>query len=419
MAVGITVDTLLEFAQSFQDEGEKGHFYEQLSVAKNRELMLRRLTDTIISKWYAGVENDYRNHPLSEEELKEAGNYEDVYRSGKKIEHVYGTTLIGALWMPEYLILVQQGDGTCQVFYENGTAGCPIPKDDRCEQNITTSMCSEDVVQGIRSCAIDLRKNMVRACYLGSDGVEDSYRDEEGLENFYRQLLCRLLENGREGFEDFLFKEMPFLTKNGSGDDVSIAGIVNLSGLSRYLDLHQFYGKIKLYSLKAEYKDCCEALISMERKHERLLGNWNRVKAEIEHFDKKEIQLNIQEKEIYPKLGRMIDSFGKIERQGMETSKKSWITLSPKAKGRETQEKGSQNQKKEQARDDIYKQCLQVVRLIEDRKENEKKRNAGYGKRENAQAEYEEYDAEYKKKQRKKEELERCLERNPAIGDGK
>ena len=53
---------------------------------------------------------------VSEDDLSEAGIYSETYRQGQRLEHLYGTTLIAALMVSKYLILIQQGDGRCDVF---------------------------------------------------------------------------------------------------------------------------------------------------------------------------------------------------------------------------------------------------------------------------------------------------------------
>ena len=181
-AVEIAVNCLKEFAEYFIDAKEKEEdteFLGQLTYAKGRERLVKQLTDSIIFKWYDEIRQELETEPITEEELQRAGAYSGVYQSGERLVHLYGTTLIAALWMEDYLILLQQGDGRCEVFFDDGSVEQPIPWDERCFQNVTTSMCDEDVLISIRHCVLDLKDRNVIACYLGSDGIEDSYLDME------------------------------------------------------------------------------------------------------------------------------------------------------------------------------------------------------------------------------------------------
>lgn len=283
-AVEITGECLMDFARGVMDgqtmEGYKS-LGEELKAEKygkrslipeekngKRSRILETLTNTIISRWYAFVNEDITRNPLTEEEMSQGGQYEEDYRAGNKLAHVYGTTLIGALMLPDYLILIQQGDGRCDVFYEDGSVEQPIPWDDKCHENITTSMCDEDVAEGIRSCVLDLKERKAIACYLGSDGVEDSYRNMEGTHMFYQNLTCELVQRGTEEFGAYLEEMLPGFSRTGSGDDVSVGGIVDLERIGDYVLL--FQKEVERYNLSEELARYESRKISMSRKHEIL-----------------------------------------------------------------------------------------------------------------------------------------------------
>ena len=71
-----------------------------------------------------------------------------------------------ALMVSKYLILIQQGDGRCDVFYKDGSVDQPIPWDERCKGSTTTSMCDTDAFASIRSAVIDTEERGVVACYI-------------------------------------------------------------------------------------------------------------------------------------------------------------------------------------------------------------------------------------------------------------
>ena len=83
--------------------------------------------------------------------------------------------------------MIQQGDGRCILFDENGDVSQPIPWDNRCESNVTTSMCDNDVFTSIRHKIIDLDQNPISACFVCSDGIEDSFIGMEGTYAFFRK----------------------------------------------------------------------------------------------------------------------------------------------------------------------------------------------------------------------------------------
>lgn len=235
---------------------------------RDKDILIKKLTDTIVFRWKETVLGHLLANPFTKEELEFADYYAEEYRQNKEIEHAYGTTLIAALQVGDFLILIQQGDGRCDVFYRDGSVDQPIPWDENCHNNVTTSMCDLDANEEIRSIVLNWKERGIIACYLGTDGVEDSYRDMEGTHIFYQKLSCYIVENGSENFEIYLENALPEFSKRGSGDDVSVAGIVDLSGIAK---LAKFYEReIEKYDVSNLMQQYASKKISMKRKYKIL-----------------------------------------------------------------------------------------------------------------------------------------------------
>ena len=269
-AVDVALKCLREFADCWCVE--LGAFRDAMQSPRERTAIITNLTNTIVSRWYDKIHFDMEEdqNPLTEEELASAGQMAEKYKNGDRVEHIYGTTLIAAIRLIDYLILIQQGDGRCDVFYADGRVDQPIPWDDRCHENVTTSMCDTDVAVSIRNCVIDLLETPVAACYLGSDGIEDSYRgndntNQEGTHFFYRDLSCDLADKEFSDFEDDLASKLSNLSREGSADDMSVAGIVDPMFVRRLLP--EFRRSVKNYRLAEDRLVYEEKLASMERKH--------------------------------------------------------------------------------------------------------------------------------------------------------
>ncbi|MGN0465517.1 MAG: protein phosphatase 2C domain-containing protein [Lachnospiraceae bacterium] len=312
--VEIVLEDFKEFARTMLEEkGQTDSFfgiYEQFAILKYQRQMMKNLTDSIISKWKKAVRNHLNSNSLSEEEIEKSGEfYAEQYRRGEHLEHLYGTTVIAALKLPDYLVLIQQGDGRCDVFYEDNTVDQPIPWDPRCHENITTSMCDVDVLQSIRSKVILLKEKSVIACYMGSDGVEDSYIDSsldkddkhymEGTHMFYRDITCRLLdcyeklpskEGCKTALEEALRKWLPDFSKTGSGDDVSVSGIVDLEKVKKFKK--DFETSVERYYLQDELRQWEERLGSMERKYRILEERSENIRKQENQLKKEENKLN-------------------------------------------------------------------------------------------------------------------------------
>lgn len=280
--VDIAKNALIDFAELILDENGdlKPEYVADMESPTQRKYRIKQITDIIVSKWYQAISDDLSNDPLTEEDFEKVGDWSDAYRSGKRLEHIYGATLIAALRIKDYMILIQQGDGRCDVFYADATVDQPIPWDDRCHENVTTSMCDDDVATSFRHCIINLVENNVIACYVGSDGVEDSFRSMEGTHSFYRKITVDLFEKGTNDLEGYLAEFLPSFSESGSGDDVSIAGIVDIDAVEPYIDT--FRTNSKRYDITEEIYSLEQRYNSMQRKHSILKKRAEEAKKALE-----------------------------------------------------------------------------------------------------------------------------------------
>lgn len=228
-----------EMEKFCQDIRENAWESRLLSAGKESDTLVRQLITSIVAKWIKTVNEDFESAPLTDEERAGCSKYIDRYDRGERLEHIYGTTLIAALLTDRYLLMIQQGDGRCVVFGPDGTVGQPIPWDDKCFANVTTSLCDEDAIQRFRFRVIDLNEATPIACLAGSDGVEDSFPSMDMMYVFYRDLLVYASENGTEALNEHLAEILPEFSRTGSGDDVTICGFVDSDQVSDCVPVFQ------------------------------------------------------------------------------------------------------------------------------------------------------------------------------------
>ena len=179
---------------------------------KNPGTALEALEKSIITLWYEKIAENIRGDPLSSG--VNSGDYSP-----------YGTTLLAAAMTEYYWFAVQIGDGKC-VCLREGSSIQPVPWDEKCFLNRTTSLCDENAASLFRHY---YSETLPDAIFLGSDGIDDSFpinKNEEHLERFYKSVYNNFKSEGRQNGEIQLRDMLPLLTKKGSGDDVSIAGII-------------------------------------------------------------------------------------------------------------------------------------------------------------------------------------------------
>ncbi len=209
-----------------------------LNVEKKRRKLFSMLWRNIVSLWYDKVANDYIKNPFMENELKnipeELSDYRQYYKDGNFLV-AYGTTLLFFVISREFAFGIQIGDGKCVIVADDGSAYSPIPDDPMCNGNFTSSMCQEDANNASRFCYFE-KNSIPPAVFIGTDGVDKSCWNDEQLYDLYRELAIKFAEKGFEETDKYLESFLPQISENGVGDDISCAGILNISALKKCIE---------------------------------------------------------------------------------------------------------------------------------------------------------------------------------------
>jgi hypothetical protein len=184
------------------------------SPLRDPYVLLSALEKSIVAAWYEKIVHDIKKDPF------------EAITNGIGILEPYGTTLIAAAVTEHYWFAIHIGDGKCVVINEDNEAYQPVPWDERCFLTQTTSLCDEaagDLFRHFYS------ETLPSAVFLGSDGIDDSFpvnENEKHLARFYLSIYENFVREGLRNGEAQLREMLPRFTKKGSGDDVSIAGII-------------------------------------------------------------------------------------------------------------------------------------------------------------------------------------------------
>jgi len=190
------------------------HCIKEFIMLKNAPLsepaaLLTALEKSIIAGWQERIACDIKAYPVEGDVLSP-----------------YGTTLLAAAFTPHYWFAIHIGDGKCVVIDRDKEVTQPVPWDERCFLNRTTSLCDEDAGSLFRHY---YSETLPRAVFLGSDGIDDSFpvnENEKHLARFCLSVYDNFVREGLKNGETQLRAMLPLFTKKGSGDDVSIAGII-------------------------------------------------------------------------------------------------------------------------------------------------------------------------------------------------
>ena len=115
--------------------------------------------------------------------------------SERRADKAYGCTLIAYVVTEKFSFGMQIGDGKCVVIDKNGTFSEPIPWDENCQMNVTTSICDSNAADEFRFFVTEEKPSAV---FCGSDGIDDSYANVEEMYALYRSIIKIFIEYGSD-----------------------------------------------------------------------------------------------------------------------------------------------------------------------------------------------------------------------------
>jgi len=219
-----TMEAIHQFMKSRFAKNQQGGKVIDTLLA-NPESFMNQLVSNIIFRWRECVASNFALGKFTEQETAKL--------SAKELAAIeeedgwitaYGTTLIAVVQAKTFWFGLQIGDGKCVAVDDMGRYSQPIPWDEKCFLNVTTSLCDTQAITRFRN--YFAKDKLPVAIFVGSDGVDDTFGTDEALHDFYRTVLKLFIENGMEKGKDELQTYLPTLSSKGSQDDISIAGIL-------------------------------------------------------------------------------------------------------------------------------------------------------------------------------------------------
>ena len=253
--VDITKHSVKSFVETISEQNESvfvGQPFTQYikengtdyQVKSKEHKMLMWLFSSIISQWNAtiakhAIENDLTEWELSHVDEKYREEFlKKRYDPEATFEKTYGCTLMAYVQTPNYWFAFQIGDGKLvrmNIINELLYCDQPVPWDNKCFLNKTTSICDSNALEEFRYC-YQGDGIFPTAMFLGSDGMDDSYGDGERLYVFYANLFKQIAKSGKQEAYNVLKRSLPKISKIASKDDMSVACVYDDSNLE-----HDFY----------------------------------------------------------------------------------------------------------------------------------------------------------------------------------
>lgn len=207
-------------------------------LKQNNKLLIKQLEASIINDWNEAIYTHYEENPFTEDELAVISDKaKKKYLEYKRIESAYGTTMIAVGMTDEFWIGLQIGDGKCVAVNPEGKFLQPIPWDNKCFLNATTSICDSHALENFRHF---YSEKLPIAVFVGTDGIDDCFKNDEQLNNLYKTVLYSFMTTDFDEAISDLNDYLPRLSAKGSGDDVSISAMIDLDKISDIDEVREF-----------------------------------------------------------------------------------------------------------------------------------------------------------------------------------
>ena len=194
------------------------------------EWFVDELPRNIVNAWHRKVDENIATRPFSEEEKKALGLIGDGIERQRL---AYGTTLLLVVATERFVFYLQLGDGDILVFDATGNVRRPLVKDERLIANETTSLCMEKAWCEVRTSIQNIEKESPALILVSTDGCINSFVEEDGFYKVGRDILELMREDGPDYIEENLQSWLKEISKEGSGDDISLGLLYRREGLDK------------------------------------------------------------------------------------------------------------------------------------------------------------------------------------------
>lgn len=287
-------------------------------LKRSPDRIITELEKAILYRWNCSVMEDISRNPFTEQEYQ--GLEESVLvmlKGGQRQQKVYGCTLILCVFLADFWFGIQIGDGKCVVCDKNGLYTQPIPWDhEGCVGNRSTSLCQSQAIDSFRYC---YGTEVPVAAFVASDGVDESF-DENGLYKCYYSVGTWIRTLPAAEYSQKMAELLGKISQGGSGDDVSIACIVN-----RIEEIKKPYATSAQVAEKMEelyfmLKELEQQYLVLESKKQETAVNEDKLVEEMDEMKKTLAEKQEMLEEIKCEKDNLCKSFDSVKRQLIQAS---------------------------------------------------------------------------------------------------
>ena len=288
-ATEITKECVAAFIEGVGDELFKGKPFTQVSALNTEiqndnfdkktkvDVAMRQLFSSIIYRWREKILENAKENPLTDAERSTLDpRYITDFEKKESLEKTYGCTLMCYAQTPDYWLAFHVGDGKCIAFDHNGEWSEPIPWDDRCFLNKTTSLCDSEALDEFRYC-YQGDGDFPAIVFLGSDGIDDSFGETTNMVNFYAQVAKMLANDPMDDCINSIQTTLPELSARGSQDDMSVACVYDETILA----------EVAKHIIEWQRRNVLKVIYDLNSRIQQLLDKYNKYEGK-KRFSKSE-----------------------------------------------------------------------------------------------------------------------------------
>ena len=248
IAVDIAIDAIKEHLSN-------NSFLSELKKDPEK-ILVDTLADEIVSRWREAVDDYDANHPSTPQEIEHRKEYGIAEEHSRK---TYGATLLICVLSESFSFGIQIGDGDVVAIHQDTSTDMPIPEDERCVDNKTTSLSDKEAEREFRYfCAFD---DLPSAITVSSDGVSTCWETFD-----YPTNVLKFMEYARnasvycvKGIENLLLDNLIYRTTIGHEDDVSMCVLYDPDRMTEPVELIDeeykgYFENLRLQEMRAQRK---------------------------------------------------------------------------------------------------------------------------------------------------------------------
>ena len=196
------------------------------------------------------------------------------------------------------------GDGKCIAFQPDSIWFEPIPWDERCFLNKTTSICDSEAINEFRYC-YQGDGNFPTIVFLGSDGVDDSFGETANMVNFYIQFSKEIVNSEKQALSS-IESTLPELSRIGSKDDMSVACVYNRNKLKEFMPVLLDW---QIKQVQTDINDADERIAILTDRIDHFsdtITQDNRIKIELQYAQSDLMKAHDQKENLIRKINKLL-----------------------------------------------------------------------------------------------------------------